>query len=160
MAGGLRRPPLAKLRYLHCWWVPLLDLILVRWAPGSFWYMTFEPRVAGVCQLFLDNEDIDGVDSPPPSRSDSSHGPLGHHVSLHPLLPHRSSNRPRADRCPNPGLAGDPSRDLIISSRACWGGVGGAYRHQEARNIKATLFTLYIINKFFNLISKDLMFCL
>lgn len=68
-----------------------------------------------------------------------SQGPLGHQVSLHPLLSHRSSNRPRVDWCPNPGLAGDPSWDLIISSRACLGGAGGAYRHQEARNIKSTI---------------------
>lgn len=74
-------------------WVDVCHILLL-WAPDSFWYMTFQPRVAGVCQLFLDNEESDGID---PLGSDSSQGPPGRHASLYPLLPHRSSACPSVD---------------------------------------------------------------
>lgn len=110
-----------------------------------------------------------------PPRSDSSQGPLGHHVSSYPLLPPRSSDCPSVDWCPNPGQAGDPSRDLIILSRTCLGGAGGAYRHREARNIKMHImccfeelrrcwinqsFHFSTLGKFLNPVLNESMICI
>lgn len=60
--AGLHRPVYQS--YSACCHKPLLDHTPVHWALGAFWYMAFQPHLAGVCQWLLDNEDIDAIDRP------------------------------------------------------------------------------------------------
>lgn len=92
----------------------LSDHVLIAMGRGfPLVHDNIQPHVAGVCQHFLDDEDIDAIDWPARSSDPGSNqAPLGQQIS-YPPLPCCTVDCP-ADWCSDPGLGGDLGSGISV----------------------------------------------